>query len=162
VPQNNTSSQAENEFQNVILKLDNSDKLAAFMNENFILDINNVNDTAISPKELLMKKQGGIQDFAVFAVSVLDSHKFETGIIRYKFTIGKNHKTGINTIVVFGENNTPKYFYFDEGKVKISPYSGSFNDLFHQEEKRLNAIITEYAAIYPGTLNLIPREWRKR
>ncbi len=146
-------------FEKTIAQLDTPDKLIEFMNENFILE-SREGDIAFSPEYLFQKKKGGAQDFAVFAAFVLDRHRYETGIMRYRFSSEK--ETGINTIVVLRDIKTPKCLYFDGGKVNVLQYGSSFKELIKAEEGRLNINIVESKVFYPGVLDLTPTEWTQK
>ncbi len=148
------------EFKKTITQLDTPDKLIEFMNGNFIFEPRG-GDIAFSPEQLFQKKKGDIQDFAVFATYILDYHKYEVGILRYKFLSGE--KTGINTIVVLRDIKTPKYLYFnDQGKVDLLSYGSSFKELIKTEKERLSIDITESAVFYPGVFDLTPKEWTQK
>lgn len=146
-------------FNEKISQLDNSEKLINFMNENFLLE-QREEDIALSPEQLFGEKKGGVQDLASFAVFVLDLHKYEAGVLYYRFS--SEEATGTNAIVVFRDTDAPKYLYFEEGKTNAIEQGWTFEEIIQAEEERLNIRISEYAVLAPGIFNFASKEWRKR
>ncbi len=145
------------DFSKIIQELDNSEKLVQFMNENFNL-IERKTNTAYNPEEFYKKQQGGDQDFAVFVVSVLKHHKYETVVLRYKFE--ENEEIRINSVAVFRED-VPKYIYFDQEAV-LDIHGWSFRELLEKEEQRLNINIIEFTTLGPNILELTNQEWTEK
>lgn len=146
-------------FNQTILAIDTSDKLIEFINANFIMEPRE-GLVAHSPIELYVNKKGGAQDFAVFATFVLDQHKYEAGVVRYKY---QHNKKGEEKIIVpFRDIDLPKYIFFDDQGANMIHHGWSFNEMFKAEEARLGISITEYAVFNPGVYNLTADQWYQR
>lgn len=136
-----------------------SEELVQSLNEKFEI-IQKKGDVAYSPKQFLSQKKGGEIDFAVYIASELKAQGFQTVVLRYQYEDGQ--KRGINTVVVFGDIDAPKYIYIEQGKLKMIAHGKSFEDLFRLEEARLGIMITGVAVFEPGTLNLKVEQWERR
>jgi hypothetical protein len=145
------------EFNAKVLTLRTPDLLLDFLNKNFTLE-EGERKIAMEPEVFFHLKKGKAEDFAVFALYVLDFNRYESGILRYQ---AKDEK-GLRTLVVFRDKDQPKYIYFEEGKAKIGLAGNSFDDLMKIEEKRIGKKILRYGAILKGNLDMTPKNWVER
>jgi len=143
-------------FEEAVTKFDTSRKLIDYLNKNFTIEDKD-NDKIYTPQEFFQKKRGGVQDFAVFSAYVLNQHKYEAGIIRYKY------ENGINSTVVFRDIDLPKTITFTSERISIYPHGWSFEEMFQKEEERFGIKINEYAVSYwTDKGELWPEEWQER
>jgi len=156
---NNENAAPVSEFEAVLAQLNASEKIAAYLKDNFSI-ADNESETALSPADFFAKKSGGPQDAAVFAASVLKRHGFESFVLRYKGEI--NGRPFSHAVAVFRDTDVPKYLTADSSGIDLTAHGWSFEDLLKKEEERTKASISGYAVFAPDTLNLIPASWEKR
>jgi hypothetical protein len=150
--------QPGSEFEEMIGSIDTSEKLLDFLNEFEIEPTNNW--LSQEPDVLVEEKKGNQADILTLATLVLDYQGYEVGTIRYNFE--KNGESDSQVVTVFRDVEEPKYIKIVEGKVEMSHYGWSFEELFENEENKEDIKITEYAIFYPGVLDLNPSSWSKR
>jgi len=145
-----------NGFEETIAQLDTSEKLLAFLNEHFEFTDRQGN-VALTPEEFFESRKGNSWDFAAFSSYVLWKHKYEAGIIRYKYG------DVINAVVVFRDADIPKTIIFASEGISAYAHGWSFEEMFQKEEERLGIKIDEYAISYwTDAGELWPEEWGKR
>lgn len=142
-------------FQKIVEKLDSSQKIVDYLNKYYKFEPRESNE-AYSPKQFFKKKKGGVQDYAVFAARVLDTHGYETLLVPYKYG-----EDSFGAIIVFRTKKETDYLSFSEGKAKIHEAGTSFEQTLKSEEERLGTKIKSYKILTPGP-DLTREEWVSR
>lgn len=139
---------ADISFFEAVSKLNNSSLLTRFINEYFKIT-SEKRYKAKTPEEFFQQKEGNIFDLAVFNAYILKQNNIFSGIIRYNYQDSASLAT-----TVFREGDTPKYFVYQDGELKVYHHGWSFLELIKTEEARLNIKIDEYAYFLPGNTDL--------
>ncbi len=146
-----------NGIEETIEKLDTSKKLAVFLSEHFQLTPRE-GSSAQAPEEFFAKREGGEQDFAVFAAYTLYQNKFTSFIFVYEYDNGSKR----SFVTSFRDTDLPRYMYFNKDGAHLVHHGWSFEDLCQTEERRRGIEITRYGVVSPLSTELDPEEWRER
>ena len=149
-------------FNEVLSQLNTTQKLIAFLNQNFEL-IDEESDRSLKPEEFFKAKKGNRVDIATFASFVLFQNGHFSTIVRYQY-LDQNNKEKIRTLTLVREKDSPSPVFIDlEGsKLKIYPGGNSPIELLELEEKRHNVKIIKYAAFNYGTTDFTKGDWLPR
>ena len=118
------------DFQKTVDSLDSSEKLLAYLKENFAITADE-KDQASKPEDFFSNKKGGPQDVSVFIAYVLRAHSYEAGVIRYNWT--KDNRHGTHTVAIFRDKDLPKYITTGDGGLQMTAHGWSFEDLLKKE-----------------------------
>ena len=143
-------------FRKKVEELNTVQKIIDYLNNNFRF-ISREGNIAYSPKDFFERKEGGEQDFAVFASYVLHEHNFISFTFTYEYENDNQKK--IKHVTSVRDTDLPKYIYFDNGKVETISHGWSFRDLCRKEEERLGIRVLRYGTVSPLSVELNPHEW---
>jgi len=144
--------------QNVMATLKTPKDILNYMNSNFRF-VNKVATTAMPPDALMNSKNGGEQDFAVFADQTLRKNNYLISFVFVYEYIENNQKKN-RFLTVFNDNGTPKYFHFNsQGTHLVENYGRNFLELCLKEQERTGLKITRYGTIAVNSLTLAPLNW---
>lgn len=130
-----------NDLPTVLTQLSDSQKLVKFLNTNFTIN-DNPSLLAISPENTYQNKDGSALDLAVLSAFILEKNKYQAGFIKYQYQ--KDGELKDNVVLVFRDDDLPKYLTFDSLGVKMYHHGWSFRDLIKAEEARLGIAIERY------------------
>jgi len=149
-------------WHNDLVHLNNPNVLLAFLNEYFVIQPKPNNFQALSLDDFYDIKKGSTFDFTVFIANVLNFHNYKTGIIRLDYHT-MDEDTGSYAVVIFRDNDLPKYIVATESGVFMFHHGWSFYDLIKAEQQRLGIKIYRYAYFpvgsYDFTVPIKPYEW---
>jgi len=145
----------DSDLEELISKLNTSEKLLGYLNEDLSIVQEPIDDWAAKhPKQLIADGQGNQVDILVFSAFVLQENGYESGLMRYRYRDEDNSEEKENIVVPFRDTDVPKYIFIDDGEVRMSHHGWSFEEMFSDEEERLDIVITEYATFLPRYLEL--------
>ncbi len=138
------------------IELDSVDKIIAYLNKNYIL-INKLDWSARELDEIINDNSLSLADFAYFTSYLLKEIDLEPGIIKYE---ADNFN---NLLVIFRDNDLPKYITYTQGNFLMYHHGWSFNDLMKTEKLRLDISINRYAYFPGNAINfsepISPYQW---
>ncbi len=146
-----------NGFEETIEKLDTSKKLAVFLNEHFRFTPRE-GSRSQAPEEFFTKREGGEQDFSVFAGYTLYQSNFTSFVFIYEYDNGAKR----SFVTSFRDTDLPRYIYFDKDGAHLVHHGWSFEDLCQAEERRRGIEITRYSVVSPLLTELDSGEWEER
>jgi hypothetical protein len=145
-------------FDQVANSLKTSQSLVQHLNNNFKF-VSRTGNTSLSPADFIKNKQGGEQDFAVFAAQTLYHNNLVSIIVNCRY-LGTDNKEKDSYLVSFNESGIAKYIYFDSSGANIvNNYGSDFMDLCQKEKERTNRNIVRFGLISPITTSLAPTQW---
>jgi hypothetical protein len=108
--------------------------IVLYLNNNYSLN----NSEDLLATEVGDRKELSQADFAYYTSSLLKEIGIEAGVIRYE------SDDLVNLVLVFRNDDLPKYIAFSEEGLVVKHHGWSFQDLIKSEEERLDIIINRY------------------
>ncbi|NCN86781.1 hypothetical protein GW932_03020 [archaeon] len=120
-------------------------------------------DNLLSSKEVYEAREGTEYDLLRLVLNILLNHQIQGALFVYQY------ENNFEAVVVFRDVDEPRYYYFEEGVLKMKHHGWSFDELINSEEERIGIEISKYGTIFEGDLrgNKIlnikdVEEWRER
>jgi len=145
------------DLKEALFQLNTSQKVVAFLNENFEL-IDREADRSLEPAEFFSSKKGNRADIATFISFVLSQNENFSTIIRYQY-LTQDQSEKIKTLTLVREKDATLFIDLEGSKLKIYPAGNSIIDLLEFEEKRNNVKIIKYSAFNYGTTDFTKGDW---
>lgn len=143
------------DLKELVSELNTSDRLLEYLNKNLTVVQEPIDEwIAKHPEQLISDEKGNRVDVMVFSAFVLQENNHESVILRYRFEGKDDDETGENIVVVFRDTDVPKYIFTDNSGVRMRHHGWSFDEMFSEEEERLDVEITQYANFLPRYLEL--------
>jgi predicted ribonuclease YlaK len=146
-----------NNLEDLKKDITSSNKLIAYLSQNYYLKDDSV--LVARDLEVIVKSDKlNLADFTYFTSYLLQSMNIESGVIEYEYG------DKVNLVVVFREEDIPKYITFTDKGVLMFEHGWSFEDLIKAEENRLNISIDRYAYFPAETIDFSqivnPYDWQ--
>src|SRR6056297_490146 len=131
--------EVEPSFREKTLAYDTSQKILDLLNSFKLIERDN---NLFSANEVYEAQEGTEYDLLRLATNILLNHNIQAVIVVYQY--GEE----VNAVVNFRDVDEPKYYYFEEGVMKMKHHGWSFNELMESEESRLGINIDKYGTLF--------------
>jgi len=135
--------EVEPSFREKTLAYDTSQKILDLLNSFKLIERDN---NLFSANEVYEAQEGTEYDLLRLATNILLNHNIQAVIVVYQY--GEE----VNAVVNFRDVDEPKYYYFEEGVMKMKHHGWSFNELMESEESRLGINIDKYGTLFENNV----------
>lgn len=133
----------EPSFREKTLEYDTSEKILNLVNSFALIERDDVLFPSI---EVYESQQGTEYDLLRMALNILLNHQIQGAFVVYDYS-GE-----IGAVINFRDVEEPKYYYFEDGVMKMAHHGWSFDELMEAEESRLGISIDKYGTLFEGDI----------